>query len=86
LDLIRVFIDPPNGIPCGPQSQFMKFNNERNTKRLKTNFDSTIKTFYSKLKSFNRQEWALTLNITYNELFRFWVNISLNFSKTKIST
>ncbi len=56
LDLIRIFIDPPNGIPCGPQSQFMKFNNERNTKRLKTNFDSTIKTFYSKLKSFNRQE------------------------------
>ncbi len=31
LDLISVFIDPSKGIPGGPQSQFIHFNNEINT-------------------------------------------------------
>jgi hypothetical protein len=56
LDLISVFIDPSNGIPGGPQSQFIHSNNKINTIVTKDNIWQNDKFILIKIEIINEYQ------------------------------
>ncbi len=54
IDSICVLIYPPNGIPGGPQSQFIHFNNEINTIVTKNDFSLNDQNILLRLKFINK--------------------------------